>query len=1137
MSDAALSEAAAGGERESATATDGALHMPSDRRRLPGAPERRREVALGVVVGLEAMTTLPSVEALLLAAVATLAQRYTHQGDFAIRVTRHGTSLQKKCDASFCFDADLDARSCIAQAQAALEQLQSNTVALRLAPAPGLSLHIFETATRTLRPSDGPDHLAAPLAFSCARGERGLLAWLAYDEGSFLDGTIARLIGHFQNVVRALLTGPTIRLSEITLLDERERAQLLVDWDSGKSARLPGLVHERVAEQAAQRPEAIAITFRDGDLSYGELERRANQLAHYLREQGVVPGDRVSVCVAPSFDIVVCLLGIFKVGAIHVPLDPTYPKDRLAVILEDTEPRVAISHVEFVSRLPLSPQTKQLLIDVELEALARRPADPLQVDVRPENVSHIIYTSGTTGVPKGVMTNHGNLAHFVRSAVDRYELCAADVVPSMARFTFSITMFEMFLPLVVGGRLIVLEREHVVDFKRLLHTFRAVTLVHAAPSLLKKLLVYMGERQLTGSALPRLRHLSSGGDFVSAELLEALKQTFAGVELFVIYGCTEIACMGCTYEVPLRSPIERSKVGKPFPDVRVRLLDPQGQLVPIGVTGEIYFAGAGITSGYFRRPELTAERYVTYEDERYYRTGDWGRFDASGDLEILGRSDFQVKLRGIRIELGDVEATLRRAPAVREAVVMARQPEGREEMLVAYVVPTAEGCDVPGIRRFMQSQLPDYMVPAVIVLLDALPVNMNQKLDRRALPEPVQADFARQSSHVPPRTPIEKQLLEIWRHVLRTEALGIRDAFFDAGGDSLLALPLMIEVERVFGVTLPMSALLTESTVERLAALIEDPMDKEFSGFVCLRAGGTKTPVFLVHDGDGETILYRQLANRLPEGHAVYGIQPYARGSHPILHTRLDDVARHYVGIVRTLQPHGPYALGGLCIGGFIAFEMAQLLVQAGERVDLVALIDVAHVTLPPKSSTKTRLKRFGSSLGGAPGRGRSARALQAIQLLRKKGGNVILHEFRSKTERVKNDFKMRILRFCLDRGLALPKIARDIPVRVALRFAEREYVMPSPYPGPIVLLRATVKDAAFDGTLIDDTPYVDQFDDPRLGWRGKSETLHVHDVPGGHSSMLQEPNVGEVARILTLYMNRERPLPIGDFLVKESFV
>jgi amino acid adenylation domain-containing protein len=949
---------------------------------------------------------------------------------------------------------------------------------------------------------------------------------LTYNASLFSPETIARMLRHFDMMAEGLCRDLDCPIGQLPLLTPPEIRQLLVDWrPAGQAHPQHPLFHE-VSRHAAERPGATAVSFKEQSLSYGGLDERSNRLAQYLRQHGVHDGVPVAVCAEPCLDIAVCLLGVFKAGGAFVPIDPGYPTERQAAIVDDVCPRIVLTQSHLRRVLP---KCEALVLDIDRcfgtadlpGALDLYPAELPEGEVALDDVAFVVYTSGTTGKPKGVMLTHANLVHYLGVALDRYRFGPGDVQPALARTSFSITLFELLSPLVAGGRLIILERDHVLDFRRLVRTLEESTVVHASPSLLRKLIAYIREQGVDVARLDGLRHVSSGGDLVSADLMEDLKRTFRKADLFVIYGCSEVACMGSTYEVPRNHTVTRNCVGRAFPGVALRICDGNGNLVPLGVPGEIYIGGAGLARGYLNLPELTEEKFVALDGERTYRTGDIGRYDQDGEIEILGRSDFQIKLRGMRIELADIEQTLRQADGVREAVVAARELHG-EKALVAYVVlAAAPRPTVQDLRRFVQARLPDYMVPTAFVVLEALPVNVNQKIDRRALPAPKDADVARERPLVQARDRREAQLLAIWRKLLHTNAIGVEDGFFDVGGDSLMAVNLMVEIERQFGRSLPLSTLLTEPTVAALARLLrERPVDQR-STIVRLRNGGDRPPVFFIHDGEGEILPYRTLAMKIAAGHPIYGVQPKSRPTYPMLHSRLAEVADYYCQQIVDVQPNGPYLLGGLCIGGFIAFEVATRLKRRGQTVAMVALIDVAHVKAKPKSLTVARMSRFSDVLRQGRHLGPVGRAYWLLRESSRKIGNTLGYELRSRLARTRDHTKMRLFRAFLDQGWDLPPFLANIPVRVVLRFAEKEYVLPEPYDGEVLLFRATQKSSAFDGTLIDDTPYVELFEDSHLGWEGKTTRGFVpFDIPAGHSSMLQEPHVDRIALAMQGYID-----------------
>ena len=1098
----------------------GAMALPYDVIKTPGLPYRTETVPLSIGNAIQTQLSIAAGgQTVVLAALVTLLYRYTQQATISLGLIQlDGTTRELSITAA----VDQTGRALINQIECQLQKSAPwfNSYGSREPPQIAVLLESNSAAEQSTAIGNHTPDLCLLISVLLANST------LTYNTNLFYPDTITRLIGHLNVLAEALLKDPVCPLSKLPRSTAEETHQLLTEWQPPRRTWPPCPLFKAITQHAMERPDAIALSFKDQTLTYGELEKRSNRLAHYLLAQGVRAGVRVAVCVEPSFDIVVCLLGIFKAGGAHVPLEPMYPPDRQAVILEDTRPRIVLTQSHLRPQLPPT-STPLLDMDSCFGSGLTREGGPLDlyssttpnVDVNLGDVAFVVYTSGTTGKPKGVMLTHGNLVNYILVALERYGFNRSHVQPAMARFSFSITMFELLTPLVAGGRVIILERDHVLDFERLVGTLEGSTVLHASPSLLRKLVAYVRDEKIDLSRLDQLQHVSSGGDIVSADLLEILKTTFRRAELFVIYGCSEIACMGCSYEVPRDQTVTRSLVGKPFRNVSIRLFDANQNLVPIGIAGEIYFSGAGVAQGYLNQPELTQEKFVYIEGKRFYRTGDIGRFDCIGNLEMLGRSDFQIKLRGIRIELGEIEVTLRQAQGVREGIVAARELNG-EKTLIAYVVLDAfSNPDVKKIRRFLLTKLPDYMVPAVFVVLDALPVNINQKVDRKALPMPTDQDLARMRTHVPPRNELERQLVEIWQEVLKTESVGVEDNFFDIGGDSLMSVPLMIKVERTLGQTLPLSTLLTEPTIAGLAQVLQET-SQERPCAVLLMKGGNQSPIFFIHDGEGEVLPYRVLATKLGGERPIYGIQPYSRVAYPMLHSRLADVVDYYTEQILSIQPHGPYLLSGLCIGGFIAFEIADRLKKMGHVVGMVALIDVAHVHAVPRSLAAQRLNRFSDAMKERNRRSKRDRVLFVLREGPRRIRNIAVFETRSRLRKAVNKAKMQLFRTCLDHDWKLPKILAHIPVRVVLRFAEKEYVVREPYDGEVLLFRATQRSTVFDGTEIDDTPYIDLFKDPNLGWEGKTtKGFRLFDVPAGHSSMLQEPNVDMIANAIQSYI------------------
>ena len=581
------------------------------------------------------------------------------------------------------------------------------------------------------------------------------------------------------------------------------------------------LPHQQIEHWAQTRPDSVALKYRDQSLTYQELNQRANQLAHHLQSKNIGKDSLVVVCLEPGLEILIALLGIFKAGAIYVPLDPTYPVNRIQAILEDTNPEMLISRGYLLKKLDLN-RFPSLALDTDEALLSGLSTENPATLIDPMQSASVFYTSGTTGKPKGVLASYSNVESYIRVARERYQVTHEDRMPAIARFGFSISLFELLLPLVSGGRLTILDRDHVLDLPRLTQTISEMTFFHAGPSLLKSLLAHIKQKHPNSDLFSKVRHASSGGDMIPPEVLEDLKTIFANAEVFVIYGCSEISCMGCTWPVPREERIKKTFVGLPFERMKVAVLNSELQTVPEGEVGEVFFSGDGVVKGYLNRPDLMTQKFKMIDGHRYYSTGDVGRKNPEGMVELLGRVDFQIKIRGMRIEPAEVEYHLRQAPGVRDGLVSAKNAANGEKTLVAYVVYESGVKNPTPIRHYLADHLPDYMVPSHYQELKALPLNHNMKVDRNALPD---LDFAnlRQKAKLDFREPQsmnEIRIASIWKKLLKCQGVGLDDNFFDLGGHSLLAVEFIVEMESVSGVRLEGMDVLRE-TLSLLASVCD----------------------------------------------------------------------------------------------------------------------------------------------------------------------------------------------------------------------------------------------------------------------------------------------------------------------------
>ncbi|MFV3415781.1 amino acid adenylation domain-containing protein [Pseudomonas nitroreducens] len=631
-----------------------------------------------------------------------------------------------------------------------------------------------------------------------------------YATDQFDAATLSRLAGHFLNLLRGIVADPHCPVARLPLLDGSEREQLLYGWnDSAMDYPREACLHQLIEQQAQRSPAEVALTDGQRSFTYAELNSRANRLAHWLREQGVGPDSRVGVALERSVELPVALLAVLKAGGAYVPLDPAFPAERLAHMLEDGDVRLLLTQQHLLGELPQS-GARAFCLDRDWAQLDIYADSDLHNLATPDDLAYVIYTSGSTGKPKGVAVRHGGVVNFMLSMAREPGLQAQDRVLALTSLSFDISALELYLPLLVGGRVVLVDRDVARDPSRLLGVAleQGVTVIQATPSTWTLLSGHEDFPRLTGC------RFFCGGEALSAELADTLTaQTQA---LWNLYGPTETTIWSAAWKIDKGA---RALLGKPIANTRLYILDGELQPAPIGVAGELYIAGDGLARGYHGRPELTAERFVAdpYGREsgaRMYRTGDLARWRADGVLEYLGRIDHQVKIRGFRIELGEIESRLLGQPGVREAVVIARDA-GAVKQLVGYVTGQIES----DLRAALLEELPDYMVPAQIVLLERMPLTPNGKLDRKALPEP---DFSLlQKRYRAPESPREQALAAIWCAVLGLERVGLDDNFFELGGDSIVSIQVVSRA-RAAGLQLSPKDLFQHQTLQALARVAAD---------------------------------------------------------------------------------------------------------------------------------------------------------------------------------------------------------------------------------------------------------------------------------------------------------------------------
>ncbi len=917
------------------------------------------------------------------------------------------------------------------------------------------------------------------LFFSAIEGTEGPQGMLEYN-AELLDGlTFTRMLGHFQVLLEGIVADPEQRLWALPILTGSEREQLLVEWNNTRTEYpRDAIIHELFEAQVQRTPDAVAVVFENQRLTYRQLNARANQLAHHLRALGVEPEVLVGIFVERSVEMVVGLLGILKAGGAFLPLDPAYPRERLAFMLEDARVSVLLTQERLMPRLP-EHAARVVRLDADWGVIGEASGENPVSGAAADHPAYVIYTSGSTGRPKGILGLHRASINRFSWMWETYPFEAEEISCQKTSLSFVDSIWEIFGPLLRGIRTIIIPDALLKDPKELIQTLavQQVTRIVLVPSLLRVILDTCHNLQ---SRLPRLKYWLTSGEALSLELYQRFLGSMPGSILINLYGSSEVAADVTWYDASKSKPLQSVPIGRPIANTETYILDRYLQPVPVGAVGELYIGGDGLARGYLNRPELTAARFIAHPfseqpASRLYETGDLARYLPDGNIEYLGRIDHQVKVRGFRVELGEIEAVLAGHPGVRESVVIAREDEAGGKYLVAYVVAKDGLAPTIGeMRSFLKEKLPDFMVPAAFLLLEALPLTPSGKVDRRALPAPDPARPKLEEAFLAPRDACELQLTKIWEEVLGIKPVGVRDNFFELGGHSLMAGHLFTEIQKVLGKDLAPTALLQAPTIDQLASLLRQ---LPCSSLVAIQPAGSRLPLFCMHAGAGTILLYYDLARHLGPDQPVYGLQ--AQGLYGKLppHDRVEQMAAHYINEIRTVQPEGPYFLAGFCFGAVLAFEMAQQLHRQGNKVALLASFDGPS-----------------PAYDYAAGRGRPLTNAESLRSrISYHWANLRRLESREKVAYVAKKMKTRWesvnRRIQYEIGTYYKKRGRPLADRLRLTYflmnnsrAESMYV-PQVYPGRMILFETQ-----------------GLFDDPQLGWGGLvAGGLEIHQIPGEH--------------------------------------
>ncbi|MFN0124703.1 MAG: non-ribosomal peptide synthetase [Blastocatellia bacterium] len=968
------------------------------------------------------------------------------------------------------------------------------------------------------------------LFLSLTETAEGLRVTAEYSADLFDEANIARLLEHYQNLLAAAAADPARRLSDLPLSGPAELRTQLLDWnDTATDYPRDVSIGQLFERQAARAPESIALQAGDLTMTYDELNRRANQLAHYLRAAGVGPDTLVGLFVERSFLAVIGMLGILKAGGAYLPLDTACPAPRLALMLDDARAPLLLTQEKLRGVIP-DGAPRVICLDTDADLFKRESEENPPCLTRPEHLAYVMYTSGTTGQPRGVAIPQRAINRLV-CRTNYIDITPADCFAQVSNMSFDAATFEIWGALLHGARLALIDRDIALAPRE----FAAQLAAQGVTTLFLTTALFNLLSRETPEIFRDLTQVLFGGEAADPGAVREILRHGPPRRLLHVYGPTESTTFA-TWRLVTHVPDDAVTVpiGRPLSNTEVYILDPHGAPAPPGVAGELCIGGDGLAREYLNQSALTAEKFVAWGGRkaewrsspvsaasgicasppppsaiptpaarRLYRTGDLARFLPDGEIEFIGRLDHQVKLRGFRIEPGEIEAALLSHTAVASAIVLVREEPGREKRLVAYVAG-APG-DTPSVsvlRAHLARTLPDYMIPAAFVFMDALPLTHNGKVDRARLPAPARGDLGRDLDRdldrdvnrdvVTPADETELRLQWIWEQALGISAPGVTDNFFELGGHSLLAVRMFSEIEKVFGRRLPLATLFQAPTIRQLAdCLRAGGWRPRWQSLTPMQTRGARPPFFCVHAVGGNVLEYYELARLLAPDQPFYGLQSVGLDGHEAPLTHIADMAARYLRELRELQPAGPYYLGGRSFGGMVAYEMARQLQAAGERVALLAMLDTYPLgwmkRLPPGARFRVdnafRLRAL------------ARHAVNLWQLPLADKVEYITSKARYRSRKYQNLWwRMR---------QRLSPGAPDVFDTVIRRIEELNYLAtrqytPEPYAGELTFFQATAEISA---------------DEALTGWRRLAgDGVRVVEIAGDHQTMIHAPHVASLA-------------------------
>ena len=923
---------------------------------------------------------------------------------------------------------------------------------------------------------------------------------ISFDTSRFDSETIERTLRHLGHLLEQFAANPDRQLRDFTPLTAADRKQLAQWNDTAAPYPADKSIHEVFANWVRRTPDATALVFGQQSLTYRALDARANQFARHLQQMGVGPETLVGICLERSLEMIVAVLGVLKAGGAYLPLDPAYPADRLAIMIEDAAVPVLITQQSVEDRIP-SVWAQIVLIDAEWPEIASHSEAPLACKASPQNLAYVIYTSGSTGKPKGVQVTHRGLCNLSQAHSSLFAPLPGARVLQFASLSFDASIWEIVMALGCGAALHLGTADSLLPGPALAHELARGEITHVTlpPTALE---------MLPALSFPALQTLIVAGEACSPELVARWSPSRRFVNA---YGPTESTVCATSYMC--NTEPQSPPIGHPLANTRAYVLDRDLNPLFTGVPGELHVGGVNLARGYLRRPSLTAERFIPdavsgQPGARLYNTGDLARFRSDGALFFLGRADHQVKVRGHRIELGEIEAALAQISGVKQSVVIARPDPSGSNSLAAYIVGNADPAE---IRRHLREQLPNYMIPGTFIALESLPLSPNGKVDRKALPAPEASGNTAKRAFRPPRDPVEQKLVAIWQEVLDVRPIGVEDDFFLLGGHSLLAVRLMAFIDQQFGRPLPLATLFKGPTIAQLAAILRREIDPPaWSSLVPVQSTGSGHPIFFVPGGGGNVFylypLAHQLAHQLGQNHSLarpfYGLQARGLDGQSAPHSSVEEMASAYLDEILAVQPHGPYLLGGHSSGSWVAFEIARQLEIRGHQVAMVAIID----TPAPIPDTKAAGVDEDEALY-------LHKIARLIERWANKDLGITYEALQPLTPAAQIEYLGARLKTV---DILPPEAGRDqvhglVQVFKASTRNSSRYLAPSIYKGNIALLRAKeihIEDTGIAMNL--------RANDHTWGWNQLAPgTVEVRIVPGDHVTMMAEPHVRTLANEL----------------------